>query len=663
MKPMRLLWWLVFAMPISLLAQATGNFSTNTTSDLTQLSLAELMSIPVTITRTPAKISDTPAAITVITGDEIHRSGVTSIPDALRTVPGMEVARVDAHTWAVTSRGFNDVFANKLLVMIDGRTIYTPLFSGVFWDMQDVMLEDIDRIEVIRGPGASLWGANAVNGVINIVTKSAKDTQGGLFSAGTGTEELLFGNFRYGAKLNDETYVRIYGKYFNRDDQKLPSGADANDAGELAQGGFRIDWEPGDINFLTLQGDIYAGVFNNTFLFPTFSPPFATAIADDLEVHGGNILGRWAHSFSDRSESRLQVYYDDTIRNTPVFSEERGTFDIDFVQSLECGNNLTLFGAGYRRTSDESEGTINVFLFPEDRTTDLFSGFIQDEFAILPDKLSITAGSKFEHNDFTGFEIQPSVRLLWTPQERHSVWAAVSRAVRTPSRAEDDVILNMPGRPPGNRTLFGTDSFDSESLIAYEVGYRFQPTDRLNFDSAAFYNVYDSLRSLRPLSLAPDSPRIAANELEGETYGFELSSTFQASDWWRLHGGYTYLQMQMHPTGLDSMTERLVENASPHHQLFLRSSMDFGRRYDFGSQFQFDTTLRYVDAITVSRTRIPSYWALDLRLAWRPDKHWEFAIVGQSLLDNQHPEFAPNFIATQQTEVERSVYAKVTWHF
>ena len=643
------------------------------TSDLTDLPLEDLMNIEVTsVSRSPEPISKAAAAVTVITEEDIRRSGATTLPEALRLSPGLEVARVDAHTWAVSSRGFNDVFANKLLVMIDGRTVYTPLFSGVFWDAQDTLLEDIDRIEVVRGPGATLWGANAVNGVINIITKSAKDTQGLLISGGGGTELLGFGNIRYGAKVNDELYARVYAKYANHDDSKLPSGADANDRWDMWRGGFRLDWQPSDPNLLTFQGDVYFGTLSQTYGIPTTTPPFVRLSAGDFELHGGNLLGRWSHTFSEESDLTLQAYVDHTTRNADIFREERDTEDVDFQHQFALGERQrVIWGGGFRRTDDEADNTVNVSLTPESRGLDLFSGFLQDEITIVPDRFSLTLGSKFEHNDFTGFEVQPSARVLWTPVERHAVWASVSRAVRTPSRAEDDVRINppVPGVPLGSEffpTLTGNRNFESEELIAYEIGYRLQPVERLSVDLAVFYNDYDDLRSLEPVfPAAPLSPTVAANGLKGETYGFEIANTIDLANNWRITGGYTYLQMQMHRKAgsFDLMSERALEGADPHHQFFIRSAVDFGERHDWGHEFQFDSVFRYVETIIVSGSQVPSYFTLDLRLAWRPTANLEIAIVGQNLLDDRHPEFNPTTIPTQRTEVERSAYAKLTLRF
>ncbi|MDB6028316.1 MAG: ligand-gated TonB-dependent outer rane channel [Verrucomicrobiales bacterium] len=643
----------------SLFAHATEtNGVPGYANDLTQLSLEDLMQVEVTtVSRSPEKLSHAPAAIAVVTEDDIRRSGATTIPEALRLVPGLQVARVDAHGWAVSARGFNDVFANKLLVMIDGRTIYTPLFSGVFWDVQDTVLEDIDRIEVIRGPGATQWGANAVNGVINIITKSAKETQGLLLSGGGGTEKRGFSSVRYGARFNADTYIRVYAKYVNRDDQAAPTGGSANDSWDMYRGGFRLDWKTTDVNLITFQGDIYSGRLNQVYTVPTTVPPFAALAPDKLRVSGGNLLARWTHDFSADAQLTLQAYYDRTVRNAVIFGEDRDTGDIDVQHRFKAGDRHTItLGGGYRLTHDVIRNSANISLMPSARTLNLLNAFVQDEIELQPEHWSLTIGTKLEHNDFTGVEVQPSARILWAPLERHAIWASVSRAVRTPSRAEDDVTLNPAGVPPGFATIHGNRNFDSEKLIAYELGYRVQPHKRITFDLAGFYNDYDDLRSFERTGTMFQS--VAANNLFGETYGFEASSTLQALDRWRLTAGYTFLNTQLHKRhgSTDTMSE-VAERMSPQNQISLRSSINLP------GHVEFDQFLRYVDSIVVSSSGIPSYWSLDLRLGWKPNPHWEFSVVGQNLLAPSHPEFYPTFVSSQRTEVERGVYGKITVRF
>ena len=673
-KPFLTIWAFFFLfIPISIHAQSDLSSGEKTLAremaELSKLTFEDLMNLEITsVSRKAQKMSEAAAAIFVITNQDLRRSGVTSIPEALRMVPGLQVARIDATKWAITSRGFNGRFANKLLVLIDGRSVYTPLYSGVFWDIQDTLLEDVERIEVIRGPGTTLWGANAVNGVINIITKQAKETQGGLVTAGTGTEERGFGSVRYGAKLNDDTCYRVYAKYFDRD-----SGVDGVDNWHVVRGGFRMDWEPANGNSLTLQGDIYDNTTGIRLTVASLTDPYTLTFDESIESTGANLLSRWKRTISGTSDILLQLYYDWDERNTPLMNYTRDTFDIDFQHRFSLSERQSvIWGLGYRFISDNINNTFSVSFHPDSRDDNLFSAFLQDEIILVEDRLHLTLGSKFEHNDYTGFEIQPNARLIWTPHSQHSVWMSVSRAVRTPSRADEDRRINQKVFPPGTyasqivvRSLLGNNDFESEELIAYELGYRVQPMDRLSLDIAAFFNDYDNLRTYESgepfYETSPSPPHLvipitADNKMEGETYGVELAANWQALDWWRLQAAYTYLQIQLHLAG-DSkcILEKRTEGENPHHQVSFRSSMDMSR------DLEFDLWIRYAD--NLPSQDIGSYITLDARLSWRPHKNIELSIVGQNLLDSNHPEFQPELINTFPSEVERSVYGKITWSF
>ena len=661
-----------FLLPATAAEPASGSGGSGSKVDVMEMDLEALMRIEVTsVSKRPEKLSDAAAAIYVITNEDIRRSGVTSIPEALRMAPGLEVARQDSHTWAISSRGFNDEFANQLLVLIDGRSVYTPLFAGVYWDVQDLVLEDINRIEVIRGPGASLWGANAVNGVINITTRAAKDTQGVLISGGGGNEERGFGTVRYGGKLGENTFYRVYAKYLNRDDSALPDGSDANDNWSMWRGGFRFDWEPTDKNLYTLQGDIYTGELNQTVLVPLLTAPYFELLQDKVHVGGGNLLGRWSHRFSDTSELAFKAYYDRTERDRVVFAETRDTFDLDLQHRFQLGDRHDLVvGLGYNLTSDELDNTFAVSFDPDERTDSLYSAFVQDEIEVIRDRLRLTLGTKVEHNDYTGWEIQPNARLSLSITEKQTAWFAASRAISTPSRAEDDIRINRTVFPPGVLgpvpvmiSQFGSREMDSKELIAFELGYRIQPHDRVTFDLATFYSIYDRQRSLEQgtnmLVLTPTPhgvvPFTIDNLIDGEVYGGELASSFQPTDWWRVRVNYTLWSIQLHKK--DNSNDPALEGAeddSPNHQIGIRSMMDLP------ANFELDLGVRYVDAL--QNRDVPAYTAFDARIGWRPNDHWEFSIVGQSLF-NVHKEFAPSFIQTETTEVESSVYAKVTFRF
>ena len=643
-----------------------------TAPDLTQLSLEQLVRLDVTIAnKSPHPWFETPAAVAVITADDIRRSGATSIPEALRLAPGFEVARVDGHTWAISARGFNSIFSRDLLVMIDGRSVYTPLFSGVFWDVQDVLMEDIDRIEVVRGPGGTLWGANAVNGVVNVITKSARDTQGGLITAGGGTEERAFGAAQYGGKISDEAYYRVYLKAFLRDEQVFDNGHKAADDWWQQQGGFRLDWEPPGNNRVTFQGDMYGGQQRETFSISTTNgPSYGRIFNDRITVAGGNILSRWTHKCANDSEFALQLYFDRTERDLSIFGEKRNTFDIDFQHRWRLGERQEIvWGLGYRASHDDIKTTDILQFDPPHRTVQLGSAFLQDQITLVPDRLALTLGSKFEHNDFTGFEIQPSGRLSWTPTHRQTVWAAISRAVRTPTRVDQDMARfdqepQLQGTDAQGRVVWatprirGNPGMDSEKLIAYEVGYRVQPHDRVTLDFAGFYDVYNDVRSVQNGTMDPSQyPLIIqnlefGNQLQGHMIGGEVVSQLEIAPWWRLQATYSLLCPHISATRAGTVQDQ--EHSSPKNQAGLRSLLDLPGHWEF------DCGVRYVDHLQAGHW--PSYIVADVRLAWKPTKHLELAIVGQNLGDDHHPEFGSEFDYVR-TQVQQSVYGKVTWRF
>jgi iron complex outermembrane recepter protein len=645
--------------------------------DVTTLSVEDLMNMQVTsVSKRTQKVADAAAAVFVITQEDIRRSGATSIPEALRLVPGLEVARIDENKWAIASRGFNGRFDNKLLVLIDGRSVYTPLFSGVYWNVQDVMLEDVDRIEVIRGPGATLWGANAVNGVINIISKKAKDTQSAVVTAGGGNEERGSGAVRYGSKIGSNTYYRAYGKYFDWGPSLYPSGTTAHDGWDALRGGFRADWTPAGANSLTLQGDIYRSKYGETLTVPSLNAPYSSTFPNDGKYSGANILGRWNHSLEGSSMS-LQMYYDNTtIADNSLFVDHQNIFDLDFQDGFHVGDSQQfVWGMGYRSIRDRNDSSFSVSLQPNQVTLNHFSGFLQDEIGLFDKKLRITLGSKFEHNDFTGFEVEPNARLLWTLTPNQSIWTAVSRAVRTPALTEEGLRLNsqvIPPLTPANPapfpaivTVFGSPKFQSEDLLAYELGYRVQATNSFSADIATFYNTYSNLRTAEPgapsLEGAPAPtdvvvPFVAANKMSGGTYGVELFADWRVVPKWRLVGSYSYLQMDIskNASSLDP-TPDLPNGSSPRHQWYVRSSIDLPKHFDT------DTTLRFVDHLP--GLNIPSYYSLDAHVGWRPVPSVEFSIAGQNLLNNQHLEFIPDFINTSPTEVKRSIFGSITLKF
>src|SRR3984893_5902892 len=645
--------------------------------DVTTLSVEDLMNMQVSsVSRHRQKLADAAAAVFVLTQEDIRRSGATSIPEALRLVPGLEVARIDENKWAIGSRGFNGRFDNKLLVLIDGRSVYTPLFSGVYWNIQDVMLEDLDRIEVIRGPGATLWGANAVDGVINIITKPAASTQSGVVTAGGGTEERGSGSARYGSKFGNNTHYRVYGKYFDWGPSNYANGATANDGWNALRGGFRADWTPSGPNSLTFEGDLYRSNYNETLTVPSLIPPYSNTFPTSGVYSGGNILGRWNHATEGGSMS-LQMYYDNTTTvDNSLFVDHQNTFDIDFQDGFHVGDSHQLvWGLGYRSIRDRNDPSFTVSLMPNHVSLNLFSAFVQDEINLVDNRLRLTLGSKFEHNTFTGFEIEPNARLLWTLSPNQSVWTAVSRAVRTPALTEEGLRLNsavIPPGAPGNRSpfpavlaVFGSHQFNSEDLLAYELGYRVQATSNLSLDIATFYNNYSNLRTAEPgTPFVEDSPAptnivvpfVAENKMSGGTYGVELFADWKVLPVWRVTGSYSYLQMDIHKNANSNDTTPDNPNgSSPRHQWYVRSSADLPRHFDL------DTTLRFVDHLP--SLNLPSYYSLDAHLGWRPVRNLELSIGGQNLLDHQHLEFLPDFVNTAPTVVKRSIFGGITVTF
>ncbi|RLJ17032.1 hypothetical protein DJ031_14820 [bacterium endosymbiont of Escarpia laminata] len=665
---------------ISAALLSTPVLAEESVDDYLDLGLEDLLSMEVTsVSKKKQRLNEVAAAAYVITQDDIRRSGVTSIPEALRLAPGIQVTKMDSNKWAISSRGFNAQFANKLLVLIDGRSVYAPSYSGVYWEVQDTVLEDIDRIEVIRGPGATVWGANAVNGVINIITKQASETQGGLVVAGAGNEEKAFTSLRYGAELGEQTFGRIYLKYNDRDSSFAPSlDEQAGDDWNSLRAGFRVDGVLNASNQWTLQGDIYETDENQILQGvtqdpsdPANSPPYSDSnVADNIEASGWNLLGRWEQRLSEYSSTTLQVYYDHNERKEAILGQRHDTLDIDFQHQFNPleGHDI-VWGLGFRRIKDKFDNTFPISLLPDEQTSDLFSTFVQDEIELAPDTLRLTLGSKFEHNDYTGLEIQPSARLLWLPKEGHTLWTSVSRAVRTPSRVEDSssivpriIPIGPPPIPPLILTIHGNEDFEAEELTAIELGYRVQPAERLSLDLALFYNQYNNLGTFESVAL---TERVFDNKQEATSRGLELAMDWHLLEWWRLQANYSYIEVEQETASdsTDIVTGPVVEGSSPKHQLSVRSAMDLS------NEWSLDLWAYYVDELAASSFSsaqipilIPSYTSLNTRLAWRPWEDLELSLVGQNLLQNHHAEFVGETFATQ-TEVERSVYGMIRFDF
>ena len=658
----------ILALAYSCRAQAPAQ-AEHAQEDLTKVSIENLMDIDVTsVSKKDQKLSQVAAAIFVISPEEIRRSGATNIPDLLRMVPGLDVAQIDANTWAISARGFNLQFANKLLVMIDGRAVYTPLFGGVYWDSQDVPLEDIERIEVIRGPGGTVWGANAVNGVINIITKKASDTQGGLVTGIGGTQAQGFGTAQYGGNIKQGTSYRVFTKYLNTNHSPDLNGQDADDGWRLLHGGFRVDTDLSRKDTLTTQGDIYTGEEGATIIHSVFTPPANLSVQSPAALSGGNVLSRWNHVFSGRSDATLQIYFDRYTRDGPESDEVRNTVDVDFQNHILLGSRHDLiWGAGYRHTADQTVGTIDQAFIPASDAGDLFNLFVQDQIALKPNRVALYLGSKLENSYFTGFDFEPSARLAWTPGNRRTFWAAISRANRTPTSR--DVGLNaalaaLPG--PAEVVLLGNPKEKSEHVIAYEIGYRAQPSNRLSLDLTTFINQYQGLESVEPLAAFFDAsavppllvhPLSFANKMHGTTEGLEASVNWKLTNRWTLSPGYSFLQIHMdtQSTSLDTTSVADAQGSNPRHQAQLRSHFELSR------DFAWDSSAYFVGRLPAQF--VASYTRLDTQLTWRIAEGTEVSLVGQNLLTDHHAEFNDQLQSVSSSWVKRSAFAKITWRF
>jgi iron complex outermembrane receptor protein len=636
---------------------------------LTQLSLEQLGNVEVTtISKDPQQVQKTPAAVFVITQEDIRRSGATSIPEALRLAPGVEVARIDGNHWSVSIRGFAGQFSKSLLVLVDGRSVYTLLFDGVYWDLPYVMLEDVERIEVVRGPGGTIWGANAVNGVINIITKSANNTHGALATLGSGTVDEGTGAFRYGGATGKDFNYRIYGMGGIRG-QEFHSDGDGFDHWRMGQMGFRADWKSSEENTFTVQGDIYRGESGESILIASLSPPAEISEQGKDYVSGGNLLARWEHTTGEGSDIQIQAYFDRTNRQDFELGETRNTFDIDFVQHLHihADQNLT-WGLGARVSpSNFIPTSAGVNFLPNKQTDSIYSGFVQYELPIVRDRVTLTAGTKLEHNNFSGFDYQPSVRLLWTPTNHQSLWGAVTRAVRTPSRVDQDVqfaifVTDTPP-PPIYFQIVGNPKLKAEQLIGYEAGYRTQASRNVYVDFTAFYNNYNDLQSYGALSLAEaDTPpplRLLivlpyVNGVEGHTVGTEIAPNWKITHWWQVRGSYSFLHMSLRDKQGFTDTGGLLSSymgSSP------SSIVGFQSHFNLPKHFELDQTYRYSSALPAQA--VGAYSTADVRLGWHVGEGLDFSVVGQNLLQPHHYEFGGD--AGPLVGIKRSIYGKITW--
>ena len=640
--------------------------------DLTEFSIEELMEIKVTsVSKKSQRLSDSAAAVFVITREDIRRSGVTSIPDALRMAPGVNVARIDANKWAINCRGFNSRFSPSLQVLVDGRSVYTPSFSGVYWEVTDVLLEDVDRIEVIRGPGATIWGSNAVNGVINIITRRANDTQGGFVQASAGSVEKNMVAARYGGTMAKDKFWRIYAKHRARDEFDRLSGEYAGDDWQINQAGFRMDGQLSLADNFTLQGDLYDGHIHQDLYLYSQTLPYMDDFPVKSDVSGGNIMGQWTKILSGTSEMSAKMYYDAMHRSEDILNEDRHNVDVEFQHRFGLGfGNDIIWGLRLRHLSDDYSGSKVAFMDPVSTTDLLYSTFIQDEISLLEDKIKLTIGSKFEHNDYTGLEIQPSTRLLWAPSDHHRLWAAISRATRIPSRVESDALIYLSGMDTAYGPLYSrfvnNEDQTAEILWAWEAGYRFIPQQTLSIDLALFFNDYENLRIYTPQSSSYIDAEnqiliqdiVLSNMSNARSWGAEISVDLATSKQikWTLAYSLTYHDY-------DNDQEYEIDFGFIKHQVSLRG------RFDLTENLTLDAWFRYVgktNAICAfSNTaiyEIDDYATLDLRLGWKIRPDLEFFLTGQNLLQDSHLEFVQEAFS-YPVEVPRSTYAGLTYKF
>ncbi len=659
-----------FLRPLALVAALAGlpGWAQQTKDpDLSQVSLEDLMNIQVTsVSKKEQKQSNAGAAIFVITEEDIRRSGATNIPDLLRLAPGVDVARVDANRWAISIRGFNDLHADKVLVLVDGRSVYSPSFSGVFWDMLDVPLEDIERIEIIRGPGGTVWGANAVNGVVNIITKSAEASQGGLISAGGGSQDHADALVQYGGQIGHSGDYRVFGKFFDIGNSVFPGGQQAADGWMAGHAGFRSDWNLSPRDTLTVQGDFLrtqesqtiASLFSNALpLLETFNDP--------IRATAGNVLTRWTHTLRNGSQMSLQFYDDYSRHLEQGFLDAQNTVDLDFQHHIGWGpRNDVVWGLESRVISSDYGTGYNFTIAPSHRLDDLLSAFLQDELKLTA-SLSLTVGSKFEHNDFTGPAWEPSAQLVWTPTGKQTVWISAARAIREPSPLDDGLEDDAATVPFGSSfalvKVLGNPLMKAEELRDFEAGYRALASKRLSLDLTSYVSLFPNLESFTaqtPYFATQQGvpylvlPELFVNGDRAHTYGAEFSANWNVTDRWRISPGYSYFLMHLNGNSTGVIAQ---PGASPNHQFQVRSQLDLPHHLEW------DSTLAYVSKLSVGS--IPAYARLDSRIGWRVGEFVELSVVGQNLLTARHAEFSEATYPTVYTLVERSVFGKVTLRF
>ena len=637
--------------------------------DLTQVQLEDLMSLEVTsVSRREQRLGDIAAAVTVISHDQIRASGATSLAEVLRLVPGLQVARLDASKWSISARGFSGRIANKLLVLVDGRSVYSPVFSGVYWDEQDLMLGDVERIEVIRGPGASVWGANAVNGVINVITRDAHDSQGASFSALAGTAELGGGSARWGGQFGSSGAYRVFARGSAVSAGNVGGQDIGWDSWHQYHAGFRIDASAWPRSTWTVTGDLRRGNTGMSLDEATDTPPYSVRIEPRTRSAGGNLVASWRTALSDHSDVTAQSYVDIADRNDEQLRSHVETYDLDLKHHFSSTRHDIVWGMDGRVVRDRLDSTSLVQFVPDHESRSLLGAFAQDEIALVGRAVRLTLGLKAEHTEIAGLEWQPTARVLWNPNASQSVWTAVSRAVRTPSRAETDFRYHVQtvatGGPPAVVTLEGNPNFQSEDLLAYEVGYRIAPTRATLLELTGFYNQYSDLRTIEPgtVTFVPtpsphmDVRQVWSNKMHGDTRGLEASAAWAVTPSWKLDAGGSCLAMRLHRDS-DSQDAGAEDtgNNEPTYQLSLQS------RFDPTPAWEWNTSVYQVGSR--ASQHVKAYTRLDAGFIWKPFRNTELNLLGKNLLLDRHLEDDGRLSGLIPTEVERSVTARIRVRF
>jgi iron complex outermembrane recepter protein len=655
----------------SALSAITATFAQEPSqTDLGRMDVEDLLNVKVTsVSKREQSLSRTAAAIFVINPEDIRRSAAATLPDLLRMVPGVDVQQIDANAWAISVRGFNSRYSNKVLVLIDGRTVYTPTFSGVFWEDLDIALEDIERIEVIRGPGATVWGANAVNGVISIFTKSSKNTKGGLVTAGGGSQVNALGLVQYGGAAGRDGAYRVYGKYFNIGNSAMPDGSSAADHWMRVHGGFRADWDLSSRDSLMVQGDLFANEASQTRRIGFIPTPFDRIFNQSLDSTGGDVLARWDHTLDGGSQTSFQTYFNTYRRTDMGVPEMLKMFDFDFQHHIAAGDRHDIvWGVGYRMSNSALSPGYAISFSSLSQTSSLYNGFLQDEIRVS-DSLGLTVGCKLEHNAYTGLETEPSVRLAWSPpRSRYTIWAAASKAIRQPAMVDTAIQTDVQTVPISSDTvqvlrLFGNPRIKDEELRDYELGFRSELTRALSLDVATFLSFYRHLETLEPqpmvvipgLPVQLEIPLLYDNKAHALTYGGEVSLNWIANSRWRISPGFSYLHATIRQDqSSDGLASFSLATGFPQTMFEIRSSLNLSRRIEF------DQSLNYTARLPGGS--IPGHARLDLRLARHLGESAEISLVGQNLLRPRAAEYGDSYdiIGTQAL---RSIYAQITWKF